>query len=229
MPAHERASAWLRSIPGVSGPSDEAVVDAYAANLHLDPEQMHRMATQDPEQLADADLIDLGFTRDEAVDVAREIRRGLGPAYRRALASARPSHSSVVSLASRRTGTRTRGAGRPAARRTQAASSSSSGDDGSGSADPEPPSHPARRWALSSLSALPEATSIAIRSITANCGVSVCAVRSRTQAFVPESGTFCSTTIVLMVVQKAQRRSPRRTPGADVTDRRRYVDLVALV
>lgn len=152
MPTHEPASNRLGGTPEVPGPSDEAVVDAYAANLpEIEPQQMHRLVTRidEPEEWADGDLVMLGCTREDAVNLAHEIRRGLGPAYRRVLASTHGSHLSAIPLAARRVGTRARGAGRPAARRSRTASSSSgSGDDGSGPADPEPSSRPARRWAL---------------------------------------------------------------------------------
>lgn len=141
-PAVGRLGRWPR-------PSDEAVVNAFAENLDLGREQMHRIVTQDPEQLADADLDSLGWSRAEAVELAREIRRGLAPAYRRVVASSRRPSASSGPLAAQRVGSRARGARRPAARRSRSATSSSaSGDDGSGSADPEPASRPARRWAL---------------------------------------------------------------------------------
>ncbi len=150
MPAFESALGRLGRIEQVPRPSDEAVVDAFGTNLHLDPQQMRRLVTCELEELEDVDLYGLGSTREEAVDLAREIKRGLGPAYRRVFGvPPRRSSAVVVPLASRRLGTRARGAGRPAARRTGGTSSSSgSGDDGSGPADPEPSSRPARRWAL---------------------------------------------------------------------------------
>lgn len=145
MPALEPDLFRPGRAPAVAG-SDEAVVDAFAANMDLDRERMRRMVMRAPEQLDDADLCDLGCTREEALDVAREIRRGLRPAYLRVVSG---RSRGVGSSSVRRVGTRARGAGRPAARRAGGASSSSaSGDDGSGSADPEPSSRPARRWAL---------------------------------------------------------------------------------
>jgi hypothetical protein len=147
MAVQELVFSRLGRTPEVPGSSDEAVVDAFAANLDLGREQMHRIVTRDPEELADADLVALGCTREEAVAFAREVRSGLGPAYRRVLASSRRSHDGGVTLAAARVGTRARGAGRPGARRSRSVSSSPGGDDGSGS-DPEPSSRPARRWAL---------------------------------------------------------------------------------
>lgn len=142
-----------RSAPDLSLTRGLTVVDAYAANLHLDHEQMRRLVTLAPEELPDADLGDFGSTREEAVEFAREVKRCLEPAYRRVFGVPRHPAAVVVPLATRRIGSRARGAGRPAARRSSGAASSSSGsgDDGSGPADPEPPSRP-RRWALYSQS-----------------------------------------------------------------------------
>lgn len=135
----------------VPGPSAEAVVGAWGFNWpEIEPEVMHRlvMRAEEPEEWPDADLVALGSTREEAVAFARDMRSGLGPAYRRVLASSRRSQTGGVALVAARVGTRARGAGRPGARRSRSASSSPGGDDGSGPADPEPPSRPARRWAL---------------------------------------------------------------------------------
>lgn len=132
----------------VPAPSAAAVVSAFAYNLpEIGLEGLHRIVTR---RATDADLVMLGATREEAVELARAVRRTIGPAYRRLLSSARrPQPAAGVVPA--RVGTRARGAGRPAARRARSASTGgSSGDDGSGPGEPEPPSdgRPARRWAI---------------------------------------------------------------------------------
>lgn len=98
---------------------------------------------EDPSKWPDALLVPLGQTRKEAVELAREVRRVLAPAYAVVAATANAGPSLPPRAAPRRTRARVRGAGRPAARRTRSAASSSagSGDDGSGSADPEPASN----------------------------------------------------------------------------------------
>ena len=139
----------LRIAPDLSLDRAWSVVDAVGGNLHLDHARMHRLVACEPEELPDADLGDFGSTREEAVEFAREVKRCLEPAYRRVFGVPRRPAAVVVPLATRRIGSRARGAGRPAARRSSGAASSSSGsgDDGSGPAAPEPSSRP-RRWAL---------------------------------------------------------------------------------
>lgn len=147
--AERRPYDWPAARPRIKRHA-ERVVEAMASNFaEFAPDELRRYTRlrDDPSKWPDALLIPLGHTRKEAVEFARALRRVLAPAYAAIATSADARSAAPLLIAPRRTGTRVRGAGRPAARRTRTAASSSagSGDDGSGPADPEPPS--ARRIA----------------------------------------------------------------------------------